>query len=83
MIQKEDLPPEIFSEAALKQLSRRKTDPGQEGRQSHGSEKDSILAMLEKTGWNKAKAARGLGISRATFYSKLLKYGIENQPEST
>ena len=80
-IQKENLPPEIFSEAALKQLSRRKTDSGQEGRQSHGSEKDSILAMLEKTGWNKAKTARRLGISRATLYSKLLKYGIENQQE--
>ncbi len=77
-IQREDLPPEIFSEVALKQLSRRKTDPGKEGHQSHRSEKDSILAMLEMTGWNKAKAARRLGISRATLYSKLLKYGIES-----
>ncbi len=82
IIQKEDLPPEIFSDTALKQLGRRKTDSGQEGHQSHGSEKDLILAMLEKTGWNKAKAARGLGISRATLYAKLLKYGIENQPKS-
>jgi DNA-binding NtrC family response regulator len=81
-IQREDLPPEIFSEVALKQLSRRKTDPGKEGHQSHRSEKDSILAMLEMTGWNKAKAARRLGISRATLYSKLLKYGIGAPPEN-
>ena len=44
---------------------------------NRGSEKESILAMLEKTDWNKAKAARLLGVSRATLYTKLLKYSIE------
>ena len=38
--------------------------------------------MLEKTDWNKAKTARRLGVSRATLYTKLLKYGIENKPEN-
>jgi transcriptional regulator of acetoin/glycerol metabolism len=37
--------------------------------------------MLERTDWNKAKAARLLGVSRATLYTKLLKYSIETKPE--
>ena len=44
------------------------------------SEKESILTILEKTDWNKAKTARLLGVSRATLYSKLLKYDIEEKP---
>ena len=38
----------------------------------------ATLEILEKTDWNKAKTARLLGMSRATLYSKLLKYGIED-----
>jgi DNA-binding NtrC family response regulator len=37
--------------------------------------------MLEKTDWNKAKTARLLNVSRATLYTKLLKYGIEAKPK--
>jgi DNA-binding NtrC family response regulator len=81
IIQKEHLPPDIFSETALEQLARRKTDSMNETPLDRGSEKESILAMLEKTDWNKAKAARLLGVSRATLYTKLLKYSIETKPE--
>ena len=35
-----------------------------------------ILKALEKTGWNKAKAARLLGISRPTLYKKIEKYRL-------
>jgi PAS domain S-box-containing protein len=38
---------------------------------------EKILQALEKTAWNKAKAARLLGISRQTFYRKLKKYDIK------
>jgi len=82
VIKKEHLPPELFSEPALEQLARRKTDSKNEGHLNQGSEKESILAMLEKTDWNKAKTARRLGVSRATLYTKLLKYGIESKPEN-
>jgi PAS domain S-box-containing protein len=41
-------------------------------------EKMSIMEALEKTGGNKAKAARILGISRRTIYRKLEDYGVEN-----
>ena len=38
----------------------------------------SILEALEKTAWNKAKAARLLGISRRTLYRKMEEYKILN-----
>ncbi|MDM8543719.1 sigma 54-interacting transcriptional regulator [Desulfococcaceae bacterium HSG9] len=43
------------------------------------SEKDAILKALDKVDWNKAKAARTLGMGRATLYNKLKRYGIENR----
>lgn len=36
----------------------------------------AILEALDKTGWNKAKAARLLGIDRVTLYRKIRKYKI-------
>lgn len=41
---------------------------------------EAIVQALEKTGWNKAKAARLLGIDRKTIYLKIKKYNIvENE----
>ena len=39
-------------------------------------EKQLILATLERTDGNRARAARILGISRTSLYDKLKKYGI-------
>ncbi|MCA1746354.1 MAG: sigma-54-dependent Fis family transcriptional regulator, partial [Bacteroidales bacterium] len=35
-----------------------------------------VLEALEKTSWNKAKAARLLGINRVTLYRKIKRYNI-------
>jgi len=40
------------------------------------AEKDRILAALESTGWNRAKAAKSLGMARRTFYRRLQDYQI-------
>ena len=40
------------------------------------AEKDKILKALQKTRWNKSKAAQLLGISRRTLYRKLIKHSI-------
>ena len=40
-------------------------------------EAQAICDALEKTAWNKAKAARLLGIDRKTLYRKLAKYEID------
>ena len=39
-------------------------------------ERDKILRALEQTGWNRAKAARLIGMPRRTFYRRLSAYGI-------
>ncbi len=41
------------------------------------AERDRILAMLNAHGWNRAKAARALGMARRTFYRRLKEHGIE------
>ncbi len=45
-------------------------------RGSNGDERGEIVRALEKTAWNKAKAARILGMSRRTIYRKIGQYGI-------
>ncbi|MGR3293192.1 MAG: sigma-54 dependent transcriptional regulator [Candidatus Scalindua sp.] len=45
------------------------------GEKEH-NEIDSIVNALNKTGWNKAKAARLLGIGRTTLYAKIEEYQI-------
>lgn len=41
-------------------------------------ERDHVVAVLEKCGWNKYKAAKLMGISRSTLYSKIEKFGLRN-----
>lgn len=40
-------------------------------------ERNHIIFMLEKYGWNIQKTASALGIDRTTLYNKMKKYGIE------
>ena len=40
------------------------------------NEPNEILQALDKTDWNKAKAARMLGISRQTIYRKINEFGL-------
>jgi len=40
-------------------------------------EAQAFLEALNKTGWNKAKAARLMGVSRPTLYKKMREYKLE------
>jgi DNA-binding NtrC family response regulator len=42
-------------------------------------ERREIISVLEKTGWNRMKAARLLGMSRSTIYRKIMEYKIEEK----
>ena len=64
VVQPADLPPEIQS------LSRHRLSP------LESMERDAIVLGLQDAGGNKAKAARALGMSRATIYRKIHEYGI-------
>jgi PAS domain S-box-containing protein len=46
-----------------------------------GDEKNRLIQVLTETGWNKAKAARKLGIDRRTIYRKIEKHHISSPSE--
>lgn len=78
LISLESLTPEI------REGTRKKTRSGLAGDgrllQLAQLEKEAIAAALDRFGWNdegKIKAAHALGISRATIYRKVQKYGLK------
>lgn len=62
----EDLPPEVRLEAAQDQQTPR----------MGFTEKEEIMDALKRSGGNKVKAARILGISRQTIYRKMKEFNI-------
>ncbi|MDQ7065694.1 MAG: sigma-54 dependent transcriptional regulator [candidate division KSB1 bacterium] len=66
-----DLPPNIAHPM---------TEEGMPLAESRGTlediEKSYILKVLQETGWNQKQACRILGLSKATLYRRLKKYGI-------
>ncbi len=63
----DNLPSEIYSKST--------SDVQSKGKNEH-NEIESIVNALNKTGWNKAKAARLLGMGRTTLYTKINEYHI-------
>ncbi len=47
------------------------------------SEKEAVLEALERSGYNKVKAASSLGISVRSLYNKMDYYGIPYRPSSS
>ena len=43
-------------------------------------ERDAIGTALRDSGWNRAEAARVLGMSRTTLYRKMRRFGVQAQP---
>jgi sigma-54 dependent transcriptional regulator, acetoin dehydrogenase operon transcriptional activator AcoR len=46
------------------------------------SERDALLSALDACGWNFARAAAQLGVSRMTLYRRLQRHGISRAPAS-
>jgi len=47
----------------------------------HARMPQNIMAALAQTGWNKARAARLLGMSRQTLYRKLIELNLPARPD--
>jgi len=67
MIEPEHIPPEI-----LTHKSNRYNSPRTENKDSL----EDLSAALQKSGWNKTKAARMLGVNRRTIYRRISKYHL-------
>jgi DNA-binding NtrC family response regulator len=90
LLQLDDLPPELLSAQSM--VSGQQTMPPQvatpapmiqptlpvAARPLRELEREGIVAALQATGGNKAKAAAILQIDRSTLYKKLKDYGIES-----
>jgi sigma-54 dependent transcriptional regulator, acetoin dehydrogenase operon transcriptional activator AcoR len=70
VIMPQDLPPECWT------VSRRVLSP------LEAIERDAIVQSLLDNGGNKIRAARALGMSRATIYRRIHEYGIVTPPVS-
>jgi two-component system, NtrC family, response regulator HydG len=68
-IRLEHLPPEIIKGSK---------QPNAKPVRKEWDDSKELLAMLQKTGWNKSKTARLMGLSRLTIYRKMIKYGLNS-----
>jgi PAS domain S-box-containing protein len=76
-----DLPPELASDPATPDvpLSSQRFDTDERAVGAATDERTRILAALEWAEGNRARAARKLGLSRATFYRRLDQFGISRK----
>ncbi|MBU8869946.1 MAG: sigma 54-interacting transcriptional regulator [Gemmatimonadales bacterium] len=70
IIEPDHFPPEVGKP------SRPVSPPAGSSKEWGGQEKQTIEAALERTGWNRTKAARVLGIDRSTLWRKIKLHGL-------
>lgn len=80
LISLSDLPPELLHSPAIPEESESRGTKLQAVVDE--SEAQTILLALEEHGWNVVNTAKRLGISRATMYEKLKKFGIVRKRET-
>jgi PAS domain S-box-containing protein len=76
VVKLQDLPFHIY-----RRRRHRPVDKGDSIRDvQHAAEKEAIVFALESCGYNKARAARRLGIHRTLLYKKMKKYAVPVRP---
>jgi DNA-binding NtrC family response regulator len=75
VVQVDDLPPQLAAEAPVSAHA----DPGRNLKQALSQpEKQIILEVLERNGWNRQATSEELGINRTTLYKKMKRLGLED-----
>jgi len=82
-VQVEDLPPSVRDAAPAADASPAAVSSGRAAKTSHleDVEYQTILRVYKEAGGDKALTGKMLGISRATLYRKLKRYGIAFKPD--
>ena len=62
--------------ASTRSPARRRPPAAASGPGRRGPERDELVAALDACGWNIARTATSLGVSRMTLYRRLRKFGI-------
>ena len=84
LIDVKDLPREIRQSELRQADCRSRTKDIESLRKSSGypaASKEELIAVLDECGWNKAEAARRLGLERSTVWRRMKKWGIELNAE--
>jgi transcriptional regulator with PAS, ATPase and Fis domain len=74
----DDLPPEITTDNTQPQQSLPKTTEPDQSLRNPANPKQELVQALEEAQGNRSKAAKLLGVSRATFYRRLEQHGLNN-----
>jgi DNA-binding NtrC family response regulator len=74
--------PQVVQEVAALYLSEAREAGDSLSQRCETSEKSLIMRALVGSGFNRARAASALGISRVTLYKRLKKYGLMEAPLS-
>lgn len=80
LIEVKDLPREIRQSELRQAECRSKIKDIESLRKSSGypaASKEELISVLDECGWNKAEAARRLGVERSTIWRRMKKWGIE------
>jgi len=78
-IKPEDFPDKFAKEEVSEELAPEQPNPANPTLES--IEKAYIFWVLNQTGWQKAKAAKLLGIDASTLYRKIERYGLKREGE--
>jgi transcriptional regulator of acetoin/glycerol metabolism len=68
----DDLPPEVVAATPVRAPAVQLATP------SDGDERTRLLAALHRSGGSRVRAAKLLGVSRATFYRRLRDLGLSH-----
>ena len=76
-----DLPIEIRQMKSNQSISHQSTNA--KARKEHRLDKESLLQLLEDSGWNKAEAGRRAGLSRTAIWKYMKKWDIPLQSDKS
>jgi PAS domain S-box-containing protein len=74
----EHLPADVREGAAAPSQARLAILRDVDGRTPRADERETLVAALERSGWNRTRAAEVLGVSRVTLWKRMKRHGVSD-----